>query len=650
MAINLNPKADGALINAAYRSAAGNAPADYSKTLQRAADSYDKTMEAQGKAWGNFAKLGAKIGGEMMANAEKLTKYAAAGAGLNPDDADMFQKEIYGIKDELNDLGIFSGKLGNRETRIKRQELLLKQKELFAEIDAAALTIQNGTQAVAAGLYDANLNEPEAEMVNAIIKSGLKDNVTEEGNIAKLTRDETTGELIYTLYKQNGEKAVLNGKPQTMTLDQFTKSIATNVDDKGLLKANLNKLNDEYAKMGNSSLDGAFDPQMQQLALNKLDNMLKTPTDLKRAMRTQFGYSETSFFDDIQNPSTLSAGLYSTLLKATGAEGGVLSDADGSITKSGTVDGKILEYKDVDGQPGVSQADLQNANNYAILSANILSMKDPDASKKFFKDYTVRKLEESYNYGFSKKPAEKGEVISSDDGFTLLRNNKSSEVTGRGGGYTTNSSLNYIGKSANDRANIDLGEDKFIWDKDKKAYTLDGEIINNKYSLFSTIYGEDFDAANIAGMYNSIKDWQADTRIEEDVSKTLNIDISTLQKDDNEVAADLNKFIPAIRDTRNTKGYVFYTTQGGPDSISFEPGGGDFTKESVTLYQMGKKGDGVSFMGPDGYFIKPVVVNGEIIELKTGGGLERRQSSINILDSLFEIPEFKKLMLKKPRA
>ena len=130
----------------------------------------------------------------------------------------------------------------------------------------------------------------------------------------------------------------------------------------------------------------------------------------------------------------------------------------------------------------------------------------------------------------------------------------------------------------------------------------------------------------------------------------LNIDINTLKKDDNDVAADLNKFIPAIRDTRNPKGYVFYTTQVGPDGFSFEPGGGDFSKESVTLYQMGKKGDKVSFMGPDGYFIKPVVVNGETIELKTGGGLERRQSSINILDNLFEIPEFQKLMLKKPRA
>ena len=33
MAINLNPGADATLVSAAYRSAAGNAPADYSKTL-----------------------------------------------------------------------------------------------------------------------------------------------------------------------------------------------------------------------------------------------------------------------------------------------------------------------------------------------------------------------------------------------------------------------------------------------------------------------------------------------------------------------------------------------------------------------------------------------------------------------------------------
>tara|TARA_R100000734_G_C3316566_1_gene109128 strand:- start:641 stop:2590 length:1950 start_codon:yes stop_codon:yes gene_type:complete len=568
MAINLNPKADGALINAAYRSAAGNAPADYSKTLQSAADSYDKTMEAQGEAWGNFAKLGAKIGGEMMANAEKLTKYAAAGAGLNPDDADMFTKEIYGIKDELNDLGIFSGKLGNRETRIKRQELLLKQKELFAEIDAAALTIQNGTQAVAAGLYDANIDEMEAESINAIIKSGLKDNVTDEKNIAKLSRDETTGELIYTIYDVSNNpdgEVIINprtGKPQTMTLDQFTKAISTNADDKGLLKANLNKLNDEYAKMGNSSLDGVFDPQMQQLALNKLDNMLKTPTDLKRAMRTQFGYSETSFFDDIQKPSTLSAGLYSTLLKATGAEGGVLSDADGSITKSGTVDGKILEYKDVDGQPGVSQADLQNANNYAILSANILGMKDPDASKKFFKDYTVRKLEEAYNYGFSKKPPKVGGggTDTETGGFVSLgggagkQNYVGSNTTQ---GYVPNSALNFIGKSANDRADIDLGKDKYIWDEKNGVYTLDGVPINNKSELFTVIYGENFDPSKIINMYNSIKDWQGETRQKETFDKGTNLDVGFVNKADQTVAAELNDIIPSPGDTRNPNAYIF---------------------------------------------------------------------------------------------
>jgi hypothetical protein len=456
MAINLNPGADATLVNAAYRSAAGNAPADYSKTLQRAADSYDKTMEAQGETWGSFAKLGAKIGGEMMLNAEKLTKYAAAGAGLNPDDADMFQKEIYGIKDELKDLGIFSGRLGDRETRIKRQELLLKQKELFAEIDAAALTIQNGTQAVAAGLYDANLNEPEAEMVNAIIKSGLKDNVTEEGNIAKLTRDETTGELIYTLYKQNGEKAVLNGNPQTMTLDQFTKSIATNVDDKGLLKANMNKLNDEYAQMGNSSLDGVFDPQMQQLALNKLDNMLKTPTDLKRAMRTQFGYSNTSFYDDIQSPSTLSAGLYSTLLKATGGSE--------ELPLTGVAEG----VTDLDNSGGISQAELQNANNYAVLSANILGMKDPEVSKKFFKDYTVRKLEEAHNYGFSKKPPKKGS------------------------GTGTGNKLTWVG--TNERLNVQSGNRSIDYETGKDIYDSFLEAKDGKatsFSMFKTAYKYD---------------------------------------------------------------------------------------------------------------------------------------------------------------
>ena len=316
MATNLNPGADATLVNVAYRAAIANSPKDYSQTFEKIARSYGKTMEAQSKMWGNIGTLGAAIGSEMMANAQELADYAAKGAGLNPEDAELLTKEIYGIKDEIKALGFLDF---SRETRQKRAELKTKQKELFAEIDLAVESINAGAEAVAAGLFDANLNETEADMVNAIIKSNLKDKVTENGNMAKLTRDEKTGELMYTMYKESGEVAIINGEPVTMTIQEFNKSIATNVDDKGAMQGVFNELNNNIATNGMNSADGVYDPQMKQMHLNQLDNMLQTPTDLKRAMRTKFGYSNTSFYDDIQNPSTLSADLYSTLLTATGS-------------------------------------------------------------------------------------------------------------------------------------------------------------------------------------------------------------------------------------------------------------------------------------------------------------------------------------------
>ena len=59
MAINLNPGADATLVSVAYRAAMANTPADYSDTLERAADSYTKTMEASSEMWGKVAKVGA---------------------------------------------------------------------------------------------------------------------------------------------------------------------------------------------------------------------------------------------------------------------------------------------------------------------------------------------------------------------------------------------------------------------------------------------------------------------------------------------------------------------------------------------------------------------------------------------------------------
>jgi len=398
MATNLNPGADATLVGVAYRAAMADVPGDYSKTFEKAAESYGKTMEAQSKMWGSISALGANIGSEMMANAEEFANMAAIGGGLDSEGAEFVVKELYAVKDAQRELfGI--GFLQSRETKQKKAKLKLKQKELFAEIDLAAESINAGAEAVASGSFDANLNETEGEMVNAIIKSNLKDKVTDNKNIARLTRDEKTGELMYTMYNvETDPSGVAYDPPRTMSIKQFNKSIVTNVDDKGAFQKGVTTYNNSIATKGLESQDGVYDPQMKQMDLNYLDETIKTDTDLKRAFRAKIGYTNTTFYDDIQKPSALSANLYSTLLSVTGSEG-----VDGVPTGEVALGGVLEGVEDIDSSGGISQLELQNATNYGILSANILGLKDPEVSKAYFKEYAAKSFEESFTYGYSKK-------------------------------------------------------------------------------------------------------------------------------------------------------------------------------------------------------------------------------------------------------
>ena len=392
MAINLNPGADATLVNAAYKAAVSTAPKDYSRTLERAADSYEKTMQAQSQTLGSIAALGTAIGSEMVANANELSAMAAEGAGLDAEGAKVLIEELYANKDAQKELrGI--NFLQSRETRQKKQALKLEQRELFANIKNATESIRVGSEAVAAGTFKVLTgNEAEADMVNAIIKSNLKDKVTNNKNIARLGRDEKTGELMYTMYDTESDpNGVSYDPPQTMTIRQFNKAITTNVDDKGVMKGKLNTVNDASAKAGNTSLNGTYHSEMKQMHLNQLDDIVKTDTDLQRAFGEKFGYSNSSFLEDIIKPSTLSLELYNTLLETTGG---------GDVLTGGITDNMI----DTDGEAGISQAELQNNTNYGILSANILGMKDPKVSKALFKEYTIDKFEAAHKVGYGQKP------------------------------------------------------------------------------------------------------------------------------------------------------------------------------------------------------------------------------------------------------
>tara|TARA_R110000803_G_scaffold185574_1_gene247950 strand:- start:3012 stop:4901 length:1890 start_codon:yes stop_codon:yes gene_type:complete len=410
MAINLNPGADATLVNTAYKAAVSDAPGSYSGTLEKAADSYEKTMEAQSKTFGSIATLGASIGAEMIESANELDAMIAVGAGLDPEGSAKLMEDLYANKDAQKKLrGI--NFLQSRETRQDKQKLKLEQKRLFGEIDELSKTIELGSGAVAAGTFKMLPgNEVDAEMVNAIIKSNLKDKVTKEGNIARLTRSEKTGELMYTMYRADGTPSDLgNGEPVTMTIKQFSKAIATNVDDKGVMKGRFDSIVDSSAKSGNTSLKGVYDPEMKQMHLNQLDEILKTDTDLQRAFGEKFGYSNSSFIEDMQKPSNLSTWVYNDLLAATGG-------VDGELALGGVTEG----IEDTDDSGGISQAELQNATNYGILASNILGMKDPEVSKALFKEYTIDKFEAAHKYGYSKKPPVAGKNVKTATGKDKL--------------------------------------------------------------------------------------------------------------------------------------------------------------------------------------------------------------------------------------
>ena len=87
MAINLNPGADATLVAAAWRAGVATAPADYSKTFENVAKSYEKTMEAQGQMWKDVGNVVGVIGADMVANANEFMDYRIKGGALNPDSA-----------------------------------------------------------------------------------------------------------------------------------------------------------------------------------------------------------------------------------------------------------------------------------------------------------------------------------------------------------------------------------------------------------------------------------------------------------------------------------------------------------------------------------------------------------------------------------
>ena len=376
MAINLSGKSDASIIASATRAGLATAPPDYSKTFQRVADSYDKTMQAQASMWDEIGKATVKIGEAAIENAKKHSLEKLYEAGASQD----FINEALDIKNELKEYSFLKKGFGDAETRQKRMELQAKRKKLFAEVEHAGITLDNAVENAANLDYDL-MGIGNSEMVNAIFASNTSNPITEGGNMAKLSRNKKTGVLEYKMLKSDGIP-VLNDvtkEPVTMSLTKF-KDITTNYvkDTKGAVPKAFNDLDDYLLKAGRT-FGGEFNDYHKDKVMSIVKNMTNTELGLLRAYKANYG--GTSFFDDMSNPSVLSATLFNSTLPKT---------KDGQLAAEGV----LANLEDNDGKEGIGQQEL--INQFSTISGTILS---GEPGREIYNQWVLDRSETPFDQG-----------------------------------------------------------------------------------------------------------------------------------------------------------------------------------------------------------------------------------------------------------
>ena len=395
MAIKLTQGADSTIVTAATRAGLATSPKDYSKTFESVASSYDKSMQASAEAWGQIAGSVAMVGAELIKNGDAYSDptqrvFDAGGS-------EELMNNMYDIKDELKELGSLGGMFGDRETRKKRAEILSRRNKLFSEIDGWATSLEEASLAAKNGLLDENLMGPngiDSDFVNAIIASNTNNKITSEGNEAKVSRDATTGEIMYTLYKSDGTAVE---PPKTMSLSSFKTLIQDSAKDvDNVIGKALTGITDGAENYG-ATYGGAMGEYNKGKLLTSLDPLTNNAAKLKRGMRTKFGHSGTSFYDEITSGD---GSKYFSLMLQDKA----------NVTEKGEINLNALgDVKDTDGSGGISQEEINT--QYVLFSASILSGEGPLA-KKLFTDFVIERAEEAYNFGAKQKakgtPVEEG--------------------------------------------------------------------------------------------------------------------------------------------------------------------------------------------------------------------------------------------------
>ena len=389
--------ADATIVAAATRAGLAAARPDYSGTFEDVSRVYGETVKSSAEAFKSIANATALIGGELARNAAEwnsaVQKIYDAGGTEN------VVNEIYGLKDELRELGPLSGVFGNRETRKKRMEILTRKNKLFSEIDKWGEALDNAAVAVESNNLDYNLMGLEKEeTLNAIIASNTNNKITVAGHYARITKDDNGG-LSYTIYNKDGSEATYDdGTTRTISLRDFQSLLTENVaDTENVYGGAMNELSTTAENLG-ATYGGEYTDYHSGKMRGALNNMTNTANDRRRLMRTSFGIDNKSFYEHItdgeQNVET--AGLWALMMKDLAA-----GEVKGELAVTTGQRGKLLtNIKDTDSSGGISQEEINN--QWMAFTGSLLSG-ESDFSKQAIIDYADKKLKTNFEFGARQK-------------------------------------------------------------------------------------------------------------------------------------------------------------------------------------------------------------------------------------------------------
>jgi len=264
--------------------------------------------------------------------------------------------------------------------------------------------------------------------------------------------------------------------------------------------------------------------------------------------------------------------------------------------------------KDTDGEEGISAREAMDADNYKLLTANLLGMKDPEVTKALFKDYTLKEFEKANNYGHSNKAPKPGSGSGTDgNGDPWGFGSKQAKIPG---------TETYVSREDRTRRRNHIKNNEgfrghfgdYKWDNEVGGYILEGnteepltkwKVMQQEAIVGNTDRQVDFDSLGIQKSQTALNSKGEET--------AGGVTLDLLDGDDNTVADSLNSYIP------KNSNYSFRPKTSGsfwdPRGMFDVFAGEDLVRNAVELVD----GDG-----------KPIMWKGEKLVLFTssGGGME----------------------------